>query len=126
MSIDEVEEVLRRLCEQLAEAAKAAGDLTVSDEEAGLHEAWRVYQRRLAVQQTRDNRAAPRTTRRIIQRNLERLHDLGCFVQQRDDPSTFQATWRYQVSVKELAAAGLYHRVTEKVNSSARPEEENS
>jgi hypothetical protein len=117
VTIEEVDEVLRRLCDQLAEAAKRQGDPALNDEEAGLREAWRVYQSRLSVQHTRDNRAAPRTTRRIIERNLEKLHEMGCFVQQREDPTAFQATWRYQVLVKELAATSLYRRVSEMLDS---------
>jgi hypothetical protein len=113
VTVDEVDDVLRRICDKLSEAAKADGDPAVSDEEVGLHEAWRVYQRRLSSQHTRDNRAGPRTTRRIIERNLERLHELGCFVQQRENSAAFQATWRYQVLVKELAATTLYRRITE-------------
>jgi hypothetical protein len=111
VTVEEVDEVLRRLCQQFAEGAQREGDLVLTDEVAGLHEAWRAYQRRLSVHQTRDNKQGPRSTQRIIQRNLDRLHDLGCFIPQRSDPSAYQATWRYQVLVKELAATALYQRI---------------
>jgi hypothetical protein len=115
--VDEVDETLRRMCDELAAAAKNKPDPAI--EEAGLYEAWRVYHARLSVQETRDNRAGSRTTRRIIERNLVRLHELGCFVQHKDDESAFHATWRYQVMVKELAATSLYRRVKELLDAEA-------
>ncbi|WP_254508162.1 hypothetical protein [Anatilimnocola floriformis] len=109
--VDEIDETLRRICESLAEHAKGNADPSAADVSAGVYEAWRVYQSRLSMQETRDERAAPRSTHRIIERNLVRLTELGCFVQQRNEVPTFQATWRYHVLVKELAATTLYARI---------------
>ena len=111
VTVDEIDDTLRRICDRLADAARALPDPTAADVNAGIYEAWRVYQSRLSVQETRDERAGARTTHRIIERNLLRLAELGCFVQQRSDIPAFQATWRYHVLVKELAATTLYQRV---------------
>lgn len=121
VTLDEVDETLRRICERLSEVAKQHPDPTAADVNAGIYEAWRVYQSRLSVQETRDDRAAPRTTHRIIERNLVRLTELGCFIQQRSDAPTFLATWRYHVLVKELAATTLYERVQTLLDQTALP-----
>jgi hypothetical protein len=121
VAVDEIDETLRRICDRLAEVAKQLPDPSAADVNAGIYEAWRVYQSRLSTQETRDERAAPRTTYRIILRNLERLTELGCFVQQHTDAPTFQATWKYHVLVKELAATTLYQRVQNLLDSTASP-----
>lgn len=111
VTVEEIDETLRRVCEHLAELAKANPDPAATDVSAGVYEAWRVYQGRVSVQETRDERAAPRTTHRIIERNLVRLAELGCFIQPRGDGLSYQATWRYHVLVKELAATTLYQSI---------------
>ena len=111
VSVEEVDETLRRICDRLAEQAKGHPDLSVAEVSDGVYEAWRVYHDRVSVQETRDNRAGPRTTHRIIERNLSRLVELGCFIQPRGETMTFQATWHYHVLVKELAASALYQSI---------------
>jgi hypothetical protein len=109
VQVTEVDETLRALCQQLADEARGAPDPMAGGEDAGLDEAWRAYQRRLATHETRDGRAARRGTLRIIEANLERLRDLGAFIEQRQGQETvWQPLWRYQVLVKELAATAAY------------------
>jgi hypothetical protein len=83
-----------------------------SDERRGLTETWRVYRRHLPALETKDNRQAARSTRRIIEFALTRLRDFGCFV---PVPGTGEPTWqptrRYQVMVQQLAAGELYELV---------------
>lgn len=113
VTVDEVEDRLRRLCERLAVEARERPDPRADEAAAGLYEAWRVYQGRLAVHATRDDRRALRGTRRIIEYGLERLHEFGCFTRQaragQDD--AWQPTRRYQVLVQELAATALFAEV---------------
>ena len=105
VTVEEVEECLRSFCERLAAESQGQPDPTVSDEAAGLREAWRVYHHRIAAMETRDERRARRTTRRIIESNLERMRELGCFTRlEQEDEAAYQPTWRYQVLVQELAA----------------------
>jgi hypothetical protein len=112
VTVDEVEENLRRLCQHLEEERRGKPDPLSSEQETGLHEAWRVYQRRLAVMETRDDRRSQRATRRVIEFGLERLREFGCFTRETRSGQTFyQPTWRYQVLVKEMAAATIYQQV---------------
>ena len=114
VTVAEVEERLRSICDQLAERARGQPDPEASDEERGLMEAWRIYKRRLDVQETKDARRAARTTRRIISFALERLREYGCFIQERQqgDPA-WRPTRRYQVMVQQIAATGLHDLVQE-------------
>jgi hypothetical protein len=113
VTVEEIDETLRRICDRLGEVARENPDPAEADIGAGMYEAWRVYLSRVSVQETLDERAGPRTTHRIIERNLTRLVELGCFMQEREAGGGFQATWRYHVLVKELAASYLYQRVQE-------------
>jgi hypothetical protein len=111
VTVDDVEDVIRRICQRLEEETRGAPDPAVS-EDGGLLEAWRVYQRRLASMETGDNRAAQRATRRNIESALERLRDHGCFVIiSSGGQQVFQPTWRYQVLVRGLAASNAYEKV---------------
>lgn len=119
VTVEEIDGTLRRLCGELEQQARHEPDPSVAEDEAGLHEAWRVYQRRLSVQETQGNRQPRRTTRRIIERHLERLRELGCFVREGREPTTYQPTYRYQVQVKGLAATRLYGHVQSILQSSS-------
>ncbi|MFO0579200.1 MAG: hypothetical protein U1A78_34805 [Polyangia bacterium] len=115
--VQDVEDLLRSLCARLHESTKGQPDPTASDEEQGLVEAWRIFKRRQPTADTKDGRRAPGTTLRIIEENLERLCDLGCFVRsQRGESVSYQATWRYQVLVRELAASAAYEQVRRALN----------
>jgi len=122
LTIDEVEDQLRLICTRLDEEARSRPDPETSDEASGLYEAWRVYQQRLAILETKDDRRARRSTRRIIEHNLDRLREFGCFMPTRtsgplDDfrPGAGRSAWqpsrRYQVLVQELAASRLFEEL---------------
>lgn len=110
VTVDEVEESVRALCQRLDEESKGRPDPTADEGLTGLYEAWRVYNGRSPARETPDKRQAARTTRRIIETNLELLHDWGCFTRTATE-GAYQSTWRYQVLVKELAATTLHERV---------------
>src|SRR5262249_41119627 len=108
--VEEVDENLRRICGRLEEEAKQHPDPEAGEE--GLDEAWRVFARRLSAMETKDDRAARRTTRRIVEANLERLREYGSFTRDaRQEAIRYQPTWRYQVLVKELGASAAFERV---------------
>ena len=115
VTLDDIEATLRSLSDRLAETHKDAPDPVADDGEGGgLYEAWRVYRSRLAAMETKDDRKGTRTTRRIIEYGLERLREFGCFTKsgaEGAEPSgqaTWQATWRYQILVRELAATPAF------------------
>ncbi len=120
LTVDEVEEQLRTLCARFAEQSRNAPDPRLDDEETGLYEAWRVYDKRYAVKETRDERQARSSTRRIIEYGLERLREFGCFVEtQLATKQAWQPTRRYNVLVQELAASRLFeevHKILEGAN----------
>jgi hypothetical protein len=116
VTVDEVDEQLRRLCEGLAEQARQLPDPDASDEKRGLIEAWRVYLQRVDAMDTRDARRAPRATRRVIEFSLERLREFGCFtcISSNGEPA-WQPTRRYQILVQQLAATKLFQIVREAI-----------
>lgn len=124
ITVEEIEFTLRHLCDQLAEEALHTPDPPATDEAAGLLEAWRVYQSRMAVHDTASQRAAQRSTMRIIERNLERLRELGCFLRETGQAGAFQPTYRYQVQVKQLAATQLYQHVQHMLQAAAEVQQE--
>jgi hypothetical protein len=106
VSVGEIDDTLRRICERIAERNRGEPDPLLDDGSPGLYEAWRVYASRTAVAETRDDRRPARTTRRIVEFNLDRLGDLGCFMRSGEgDEAKYQPTYRYQVLVRELAAS---------------------
>jgi len=122
VTIEEIEEMLRDLCERLEEEAKGQPDPAASEELAGLYEAWRVYQSRVATKETSGRRRAQGTTHRMIERGLDRLCEFGCFVKQETgEDQSYQPTWRYQVLVKELAGARVYEYVRSVLDRSEKP-----
>jgi len=123
VTVDEVEEQLRSLCDKLAERFKEV-DPAADDMETGLYDAWRVYANTMAIRETKDNRQSSRTTRRIIEFNLTRLKDFGCFTETRyNGKPAWQPTRRYNVLVQELAAFRLFTEVTEVLNRDKQPVE---
>lgn len=115
VSVDDIDATLRALCERLGEKAKTAPD----PEATGLYEAWRAYQQRPSVKETGDDRAAFRSTRRVIETALERMTQLGCFTNP-ENKDAYQPTWRYQVLVRELAAQTLWTRIREVLPGGAK------
>lgn len=123
VTIDEVEALLRRLCEHLSEEARGAPDPDATDERRGLTEAWRVYMQRLETIETRDSRKAMRATRRVIEYALDRLREFGCFTQVRQGSEpAWQPTRRYQVMVQQLAGTALFQLVREALEASTPPD----
>lgn len=121
VTVDEIEDQLRSLCENLAEKYKDV-DPAADDMENGLYDAWRVYANTLAARETKDNRQTSKTTRRIIEFNLLRLKDFGCFTETRyNGKQAWQPTRRYNVLVTELAAFRLYTTVTDILNKDREP-----
>lgn len=112
VTVDEIEESVRALCQRLDEEAKGRPDPALDEGTTGLYEAWRVYNSRSPARETPDKRQAARTTRRIIETNLELLHEWGCFMRTPTE-GAYQSTWRYQVLVKELAATSAHAKVRE-------------
>jgi hypothetical protein len=113
VTVSEIEDSLRALCERLAEQARDQPDPVAGpDGHDGFEEAWRVYHRRLGALETRDGSSARRSTRRLIETNLERLRDHGGFTRDtRGDEASYQPTYRYQALVRELAANEALRRV---------------
>jgi hypothetical protein len=110
VTVSEIEDSLRALCERLAEDARDQPDPVAG--EGGFEEAWRVYHRRLGALETKDGSSARRSTRRLIETNLERLRDHGGFTRDtRGDEASYQPTYRYQALVRELAANDALRRV---------------
>lgn len=111
ITVAEVEETLRRLCERWQEEARRRPD-PQAVEDAGLEEAWRLYLRRVAVQETQGERRAPRTTHRLVEYGLDRLREFGCFQREGDGPDAeWRATYRYGVLVERLAATTAWEAV---------------
>lgn len=112
VTVEEVEAQLRGVCERLAERARGDPDPQATDEARGLIEAWRVYQRRQEILDTKDDRQAARATRRIIERGLDRLREFGCFTETRQGSErAWQATRRYHTLVQQFAATRIHEIV---------------
>jgi len=112
ITVSEIEDNLRALCERMAQQARDQPDPIEGAE--GFEEAWRIYSRRLDAMETKDGSSARRTTRRLVEINLERLREHGGFVRdQRGDEAAYQPTYRYQALVRELAANEALRHVRE-------------
>jgi hypothetical protein len=120
VTIDEVDALLRQLCERLSEQASAEPDPGASDEQRGLTDAWRIYKQRLDALETKDARKAMRATRRIIEYSLDRLREFGCFTQgKQGEDIAWQPTRRYQVMVQQLAGSELFQLVRDALRAPA-------
>lgn len=112
VSADEVEELLRTLCDALEKEAGEAEDPILSDEQERLIEAWRVYQRRISASEVSGGGRPRRATMAVIDYALERLREYGCFVRvEHDGHVLWQPTRRYNVMVQELAATVMFQEV---------------
>jgi hypothetical protein len=111
ITVDEVEETLRRLCALLEAESGGRTDAAVGSDGTALDEAWRLYHERLSAA---EGRRAARTTRGMISAALEYLRAQGCFVRLTEGSTVqYRSTWRYEAMVRELAATTLYERVQE-------------
>ncbi len=114
VAVEEVDDLLRSLCERLKSEAKGDSDPSVEDEAAGLAEAWRVYFHRAQTSPANNGRISRSSIRGTIQFNLDRLKELGCFSRHESRSRVeWQPLWRYQVQVKELAATTTFQYVRE-------------
>lgn len=121
VTVTEVEEHLRSLCEALAEAHRDAPDPEKGSDREGLHRAWRVYHERYAVRETEGERRGRRSTTGLIEYALERLRENGCMVATEwSAQPAWQPTRRYNVMVQELAATALYDEVRRALDAVAR------
>ncbi|MGI5830587.1 MAG: hypothetical protein ACOX8U_10555 [Bradymonadia bacterium] len=117
VTVDEIEDELRTLCERLSEMHKDAPDPLADDEQTGLYDAWRVYDNRYAAKETKDNRQVSSSTRRIIEFNLNKLKEFGGFLETKlGKTPAWQPTRRYNVLVQELAASRLFEKVNHILN----------
>jgi len=108
VTVEEVERTLRMLCERLEEAARTQPDPTVQEVTAGLDEAWRAYQNRVATKTTSDGRASASTTLQMIRRAFGTLRQHGCVsIVLRNGNEAYQPTWKYQVMTQEESVARL-------------------
>jgi hypothetical protein len=122
VTVAAVDEILRELCGRLAERSRTDPDPAADEELSGLYEAWRVYQARVSVKETADDRRPRTTTRRMIERVLDRLCEFGCFQRQiRGQETLYRPTRRYQVQVQNLAAAAVFRHVRSVLEN--RPDE---
>jgi len=108
VTVEEVERTLRMLCEHLEEAARTQPDPTVQEVTAGVDEAWRAYQNRIATKTTSDGRASASTTLQMIRRAFGTLQQHGCVsIVSRNGNEAYQPTWKYQVMTQEESVARL-------------------
>ncbi|MBZ9712471.1 hypothetical protein [Deinococcus multiflagellatus] len=114
VTVAEIEETLRQLVNRLDEAAKQQPD-PVPEEAGGLYEAWRVYKHRQAQRSTKDQRASPFSTHRIIEYALDYLCKQHCF---QHKGQVYRPLWRYQVLVQEHAASRAHAAVKRALNPS--------
>lgn len=110
ITVKEVELTLRQICDRIEEASRGQPDPSVEARTAGVYEAWRVYQRRASVKETRDERKSPKATLTMIEHGLEFLRLQGCFQRTRHS-GQYQPTWRYQMMVQEFTANQIYKAV---------------
>ncbi len=116
VTVDEIDETLRAICARFKEEFSDV-DPNMDDVRTGLYDAWRVYNNTLATKVDQNGRESRGSTRRIINYNLERLKEFGCFTETRyGGKEAWQPTRRYNVLVQELAASRLYDEVMKILN----------
>jgi hypothetical protein len=110
VTVNDVEEYLRRLCARLDErAASDEIDVDPPADQPLLERTWRAYRRRASVARTGDARRNSYTTVGIIGKGLGWLADQGLAQKVSDeDGGTYRALPRFRVLVRELAGGQLY------------------
>lgn len=113
ITVDDVEETLRRICDELAKKAADEPDPSTDELRTGLISGWRVYHERPADGPSTQRVGA--STRVLIERVFETLVEAGMFVPRAfgDQKKAFQPTYRYQVQVSEFAANQAFRMVQE-------------
>jgi hypothetical protein len=108
VTIAEIDETIRAICERMAAVATTEPDILQSVQQAQLYEAWRVYNQRPAVKQTSDERISAKSTHGMIKYALEFLYKQGCFTHtNRHGQDAYQPTHRYQHLAQEYAATQI-------------------
>jgi hypothetical protein len=114
VTIEEVELLIRNLCEAMEQKKKNSPDLSIDEDFAGLYEAWTVYWMRPTIKETPKGGTPHNTTKKMIKRAFDFLQEQGCFKKVNQGSSiAFQPTWRYQLFVREFSADKLYQEVQE-------------
>jgi hypothetical protein len=122
VTVEEIDGNIRAICDSYAHAASAGGDPDANELGQGMEEAWRIYQKRVSVAQTKGGGQGRRTTHHLIRQTLDRLCELGCFTREGDERSVFRPTMRYQVAVKEMAAVEMFRHVQDAIAQAASPQ----
>jgi hypothetical protein len=118
VTVTEVEERLRQICERFEAEAADEPDPEISSVEQELVAAWRIYQRRAAEGNPRKRVGA--STRVMIAKMLEAFAEQGMFVRRRrSGEAAYQPTPRYHTQVRELQAAAVFQRVQDIVEKLA-------
>ncbi len=110
VTVNDVDEYLRRLCARLDERADLDElDVDPPVEEPAIERTWRAFQRRAAVARTGDGRSNSYTTTAIIGKALGWLADQGLAQKVTDeDGGSYRALPRFRVLVRALAGSELY------------------
>lgn len=112
ITVDDVEEVLRRVCDELEKRAEGEPDPATDDIRAGLIAGWRLYQDRAAEGPFTQRVGA--STKVMIERAFNTLVEAGMFVRRTlQQTEAFQPTFRYQVQVSEFAANQAFRMIQE-------------
>jgi len=120
ITVEDVEETLRNICDRLEDASRGLPDTVANDRATGLYEAWRVYREKASAKTTDNARVSPATTRRAIERSLEFLQQQGCFTHSsHGSREEYRPTWRYQVMIQEWSATHIYNIVRSQLDSSS-------
>ncbi len=105
----QVQETIDLIVDRLRDAAKGDRDPGASAETQGLLEAWRVYDQKPRVRETRDGRAAHNTIRQQVTLHLQRLREQGCMIDtERAGTIQWQSTFRYHLLIQEYAYSPMF------------------
>ena len=120
VTVLEVEERLRQVCERFEAETRAEPDPELSEVEQELIAAWHIYRDRAAEGNARRRVGAP--TRVMIAKMLEALADQGMFIRRRRTTEVaYQPHFRYHTQVRELQAARVFQRVQAVVEQARTP-----
>ncbi|PBC69676.1 hypothetical protein BX265_7014 [Streptomyces sp. TLI_235] len=115
VTVSVVDKQVRHTCQELAERyAEAQENSDVPMETPELERAWRVYARRSESGETTSRQVVPTTTEAIVGKALRYLVDQGMLAESADlelMAKVYRTTGRYQLQVRELAAAETYREL---------------
>ncbi|MGW5332129.1 hypothetical protein [Streptomyces bauhiniae] len=108
-----IDATVRDACRLLKErVAKSEGGTDTPSDTPELETVWHAYTRRPETSRTKDDRAAPNSTRAMVGRALNFLTESG-FLTAVGDPKegAYRTTSRYQLQVRELAATQAFNEL---------------